>query len=65
MTSILDTIGIVELVAQGLHWPTVSEDIKWASKEFHQANPEDTKKLAEIQAMKFMKYTEILLTQDI
>ena len=65
MTSILDTIGIVELVAQGLHWPTVSEDIKWASKEFHQANLEDTKKLAEIQAMKFMKYTEILLTQDI
>ena len=65
MTSILDTIGIVELVSQGLYWPTISEDIKWAPKEFHQAIPEHTKQLADIQAMKFMYYTHKLLTQDI
>ena len=65
MTSILDTIGIVELVAQGLHWPTISEDIKWAPKEFHQGIPEHTQQLAQLQALKFLKYTELLLTQDI
>jgi hypothetical protein len=63
--AILATIGVAELVAQGLHWPTVSEDIKFDLLEFEQTNPKHTKQLSEIQALKFLKYTELLLTQDL
>ena len=62
---VLSTIGVAELVGQGLHWPTINPDIKFEYLEYDQSNTEHTKKLATISAQRFMKYTELLLTQDL
>ena len=62
---ILSTVGVAELVAQGLHWPTINSESKFDYLEYDQSNTEHTKKLSLLSAQRFLKYTELLLTQDL
>ena len=62
---VLSTIGVAELVAHGLHWPTIDPDTKFDYLEYDQSNTEHTKKLSKVSAKRFLKYTELLLTQDL